>query len=392
MPVTKGPGMTSRQATLGKPVELQGVGLHSGQTTRLRISPAPADHGVVFVRTDLGPEARVPATLAYKADRPRRTAIRNGDAEVHTVEHLMAPLVALAIDNALVEIDGIELPGLDGSGLDYLTALEGGGRVELDAPARVLKLPRVVAVSSPHASAVALPADHFGVSYTLKYSSPHVPVQFYSGLITAETFKREIAGARTFCLRQEVEALQAAGLGRGANLQNTLVIGDDGLPIENRLRFEDEFVRHKVLDLIGDLALLGQRLHAHVIGVRSGHALNAALVREILAAAGGGAQLDAPSGCIRADETLQCNASGMWLLDRLAALGAQLAGNGAPAELRAVEQAHFKRAGREGEQLSFNVHLLADEPGNRCLGTVRVGEESLAEARFAFAEPAGGGP
>lgn len=390
MPATKGPGMTSRQATLARPVELQGVGLHTGQTTKVRICPAPADHGVVFVRSDIGPEARVPATLAYKVERPRRTAIRNGEAEVHTVEHLMAPLVALGIDNVLVEIDGIELPGLDGSGLEYLTALEAEDRVEQDRAARVLKLPRVVAVSSAHASAVALPADHFGVSYTLKYSSPQVPVQFFSAAITRETFKREIAGARTFCLRQEVEALQAAGLGRGASLQNTLVIGDDGLPIENQLRFSDEFVRHKVLDLIGDLALLGQRLQAHVIGVRSGHAVNAALVREILAVAGSGA-IDAGSGSITARETLQRDASGMWLLDRLAALGARLAGNGLPAELRAVEQAQFSRMGRQGEQLDFAVQRLAGEPGC-CLGTVRVGEESLAEARFAFVQPGGGRP
>ncbi len=375
--------MSSRQATLARPVSVRGVGLHSGAETSVRVCPAAAGHGVVFVRTDLGPDARIPATIAHKADRPRRTAIRQGDAEVHTVEHLMAPLYALGIDNARVEIDGVELPGLDGSGLDYLTALESGGRVEQDAPAEVLTLAEPVAVSSGAASAIAMPAPVFAVSYTLKYSSPAVPVQFYAGIVTAESFRAEIAGARTFCLEQEAEALQKAGLGLGANLQNTLVIGDDGLPLENTLRFGDEFVRHKVLDLIGDLALLGKRLRAHVIGVRSGHALNARLAQAIQSAAGSAEEsLSADRG--QAWEVAGSALESLTLLRRLERLAKRLL-NGAGESLQTVESARFGRAAREGERLELAVERLPDaEQSLRCRGSVRVGDELLVEAQLAY--------
>jgi len=273
------------QRTLAHPVTIRGLGLHLGRKVTLEARPAPADSGIVFVRTDLDGAPRVRACLASLHVQPRRTVLRDGAAEVHTVEHLLATFWALGIQAAEVHIDGPELPGLDGSAIGFYRAIAEAGTVDLGAPARVLEIREPVIRSAANgASLVALPdGSGLRVSYTLEYPGTSLPAQHLSLVIDEESFASEIAPARTFCLEEEVLALRAKGLGRGANTQNTLVIGRSGQILENRLRFADEFVRHKILDLLGDLYLCESRIAGHVVAVRSGHELNVELARGIVA-------------------------------------------------------------------------------------------------------------
>jgi len=275
------------QRTVQATVELRGAGLHTGSATTLRIGPAPADAGVVFVRTDLPGRPRIPADADRVVDRGRRTALAEGTAEVHTVEHLLSACHGLGVDDLVVEMDGLEVPGLDGSALPFLEALRRAGPVEIpDAPRRELLLQDAVGVTEPGTDAVltALPRERgLLVSYTLDYgpTAPFRP-QHAAAEVTADAYAREVAPARTFVLESEAKALQSMGLGKGATHENTLVVGPDG-PVQNRLRFPDEYARHKVLDLVGDLFLLGADIRAHVAAVRTGHAGNALLVKRLAA-------------------------------------------------------------------------------------------------------------
>jgi UDP-3-O-[3-hydroxymyristoyl] N-acetylglucosamine deacetylase/3-hydroxyacyl-[acyl-carrier-protein] dehydratase len=279
------------QKTLSAPVTLDGVGLHTGAEVRVELRPAPEDHGVEFVRSDLPGAPRVRACIENLASEPRRTALVYGSARVHTVEHLMAVLHATGVTNLEVRLDGPELPGLDGSALPFYEAVKTAGIEAQAAPAQEIQLRGPIAVRQHDASAVALSRpDGLRVSYTLEYPSPWIGTQFFAIDLDEDTFAREVAPARTFVLEEEVPKLRAAGLGKGASTQNTLVLSAQG-PIENTLRFENECVRHKVLDLVGDLYLLGRRLCADVLATRSGHALNLELAKRISAeeACGGAA-------------------------------------------------------------------------------------------------------
>ncbi len=273
------------QRTVQSTAELRGVGLHTGAATTLRLSPAPADAGVVFIRTDLPGRPRIPADGRHVVDRGRRTALAEGSAEVHTVEHLLSACFGLGIDDLVVEIDGVEVPGMDGSALPFVEALRRAGPAEIhDAPRRELFLADGVGVVEPGSEAIlsALPRERgLQVSYTLDYGpgSPFGP-QHVSVDLNEDSYVREIAPARTFVLESEAKALRGMGLGKGATHENTLVVGPDG-PMQNRLRFPDEYCRHKLLDMTGDLFLLGADLRAHVSGVRSGHSGNALLVRRL---------------------------------------------------------------------------------------------------------------
>ncbi len=283
----------SEQATIAGPVTLEGVGLHSGEAVKMTLLPGDPGAGVVFRRVDLPGRPSVVARVENIVSRPRRTAIRSGEAEVHTTEHLLAALWAAGVDNLVVEIDRPELPGLDGSALPFYEAVREAGIATQGTVASELTLAQPVAVRSLEASAVAMPWEPaegkrgLKVGYTLDLtplgtrSAAWVGSQFLELELDEETFVREIAPARTFVLEEEIAALREAGLGRGANTRNTLVVSGDGV-IENELRFPDEFVRHKLLDLVGDLYLLGSRLHGHVVATKSGHALNAQLSRGIL--------------------------------------------------------------------------------------------------------------
>lgn len=272
------------QKTIKGQITITGVGLHTGNKAAVTLKPAPADSGVTFVRTDLPDRPEMKASVDCVSSYPRskrRTTIGSGVAGIHTVEHMLAALSACGIDNLVVELDGEELPGLDGSALEYLKALDRAGIQTLDKPRDYYSLTEPIYINESGVSLVAVPCETFRVSYTLNYEHSMLASQFFDMEITEKSFRDGIAGARTFCLEEEAEELKKQGLGKGATYENTLVVGEKGV-VGNTLRFPDEFVRHKVLDLIGDFSLLGQPLKAHIIAVKSGHSLNARMVKSIL--------------------------------------------------------------------------------------------------------------
>jgi UDP-3-O-[3-hydroxymyristoyl] N-acetylglucosamine deacetylase/3-hydroxyacyl-[acyl-carrier-protein] dehydratase len=270
------------QTTLRGPVTFRGTGLHFGREVTTVVKPAEPDTGVVFVRTDLPGQPKIPMRGESALKRDRRTAITNGEAEVETVEHLAAGLWMLAIDNVTVEIDGPELPALDGSALPFAEGLRDAGRVEQKALRKVFALDQPVAVSEGEASLTAFPYEGgLKISYTLDYGNqPALKPQFVSLEMNEDRFLSQIAPARTFCLEAEAKLLQDSGFGLGATTRNTLVIGDNGL-IDNVYRLENEPARHKVLDLIGDLAMLSADLKAHIVATRTGHKTNVELVNRL---------------------------------------------------------------------------------------------------------------
>jgi UDP-3-O-[3-hydroxymyristoyl] N-acetylglucosamine deacetylase/3-hydroxyacyl-[acyl-carrier-protein] dehydratase len=249
----------------------------------LTFKPAPVDSGINFMRTDLPQRPVIKATLEHVLSQvrsPRRTSIGLDSIEVHTIEHLMAALAGLGIDNLYIEIDNDEVPGLDGSSLNFLEILNQAGTKFQEKERHDYLLKEPIFVEEPGAAIVAVPAQEFKISYTLNYDHPLLKAQFLEINFNDNIFKNELAPARTFCLESEVAELQQQGLGRGANYENTLVVGENGV-IKNKLRYPDEFIRHKILDLLGDLYILGVHLKAHVIALRSGHSLNLKLARKI---------------------------------------------------------------------------------------------------------------
>jgi UDP-3-O-[3-hydroxymyristoyl] N-acetylglucosamine deacetylase / 3-hydroxyacyl-[acyl-carrier-protein] dehydratase len=273
-----------RQRTIRKPARVEGVGLHTGRHVRVEFKPASPDSGITFVRSDLAGSKPVSASVPTILDvsrRPRRTSIGNGAVEVHTIEHLMAGCFGVGIDNLLVEIDGEEVPGLDGSAHPFVEIFKRAGLQEQAAPRRPIQVREAVWVEEGTSAIAVFPSENLRISYTLSYPVDGLTAQFFTAELKPGIFERELAPSRTFCLAQEVAQLQKVGLGRGANYENTVVVESSGRVINNHLRFPDEFVRHKVLDLIGDLYLLGRPLQGHVMAVRSGHALNLRLVQRL---------------------------------------------------------------------------------------------------------------
>jgi UDP-3-O-[3-hydroxymyristoyl] N-acetylglucosamine deacetylase/3-hydroxyacyl-[acyl-carrier-protein] dehydratase len=272
--------VTRNQRTLRAPVEFSGRGLHSGELVHARCLPAPPDTGVEFLRTDVTDAAPIPARIQYRAVADRRTRLERGPAAVETVEHLLAACRGLAIDNLTVEMDGAEMPGLDGSALGLVELFQRAGTVEQRTEVKTFRLSQPIYVREGKATLVALPSEHASltVQYIASFEDPAVEGGSFQLELTPENFVREIAPARTFCLASEVEALQKAGLGKGATRENTVVLGDPA----TSMRLPGEPVRHKLLDLLGDLQLLGADLHAHLIATRSGHHTNAELVRRLL--------------------------------------------------------------------------------------------------------------
>ena len=275
------------QRTLRQSVETQGVGLFTGTDARLRFVPAPADHGISFQRIDVAGSAPIPARIEFVASTQRRTAIAREGVQVEMIEHVMAALAGLQIDNCLIEIDGPEVPGFDGSCRDVCNLLFAAGIVEQARPREVISLlmPVQVTADDGDVEVVARPMNYNGlaITYQLDYSdrSP-IPPQNLTVEITPETFVRDIAFARTFVLDTEVAALQAAGYGRRVTHQDLLVFDANGNVIGNQLRAPDEAVRHKILDCLGDFALIGADLRGYFNAYRSGHRHNHDLVRRIL--------------------------------------------------------------------------------------------------------------
>ena len=255
--------------------------MHTGTHNALTLHPAPEDTGILFRRVDLGDEATVPVECEYVSRTDRSTVLKNGAVEVGTVEHLLAALRGLEIDNAYIDIDGPEVPIADGSSRVFVELIDDAGLVEQEKERRILTVSKPVWVRSGSRLAVALPYDGFKVSFTFTNDHKH-PVLgdlFAEFDVTPESFREQIAPARTIGWLSEVESLKAKGLTLGATMEMAVVLSKDD--ILTPMRFPDEPVRHKILDVIGDLSVLGH-MHAHIVALRSGHALNAQLARQVL--------------------------------------------------------------------------------------------------------------
>lgn len=270
-----------QQHTLRRAVSLTGIGLHSGQEVTITLRPAPPDTGIVFYRVDLADAPPVAALAANIADTRRATSLACGAAAVHTVEHLLAALSALGVDNAAIDISAAEPPVGDGSAMTFARLIAEAGVVAQNKPAAVRTITQPLWVRREDKFIAILPYDGLRISFTSVNPCPAIGVQYGDYEITAATFLEEIAPARTVGFLPEIDALQAQGLGLGGSLENVVVYDEDGRPLAP-LRFPDELVRHKILDVIGDLALVGP-VRGHVIAVKSGHALNAELARLIAA-------------------------------------------------------------------------------------------------------------
>jgi len=271
------------QKTVRTAIPCRGVGVHTGAHVTMTLHPAPVDTGIVFRRSDRG-GATVAAHWRNLQESPLCTTVTNREGvSVATVEHLMAALFGAEIDNLLVDLDGPEVPVMDGSAEPFLFLIERAGVVEQEAPRRAIKVLRSVRIVDQDRMVSLMPDSGFGVGFEIDFPNELVRRQEIGLAVDGETFRTDIARARTFALLQDVERMRAAGLARGGSLDNAVVV--DGARILNRdgLRFTDEFVRHKVLDAVGDLYLAGAPLLARFRGVRSGHALNHRLLRALFA-------------------------------------------------------------------------------------------------------------
>ncbi|HET8656783.1 MAG TPA: bifunctional UDP-3-O-[3-hydroxymyristoyl] N-acetylglucosamine deacetylase/3-hydroxyacyl-ACP dehydratase [Longimicrobiaceae bacterium] len=274
-----------RQQTIATPQEMEGVGLHTGATVKLRVLPAAVDAGVLFRRTDLPGAPEIAALAGNVTTTDMGTTLAQGDARVHTVEHVLSAIAGAGIDNVIVEIDAAEPPAGDGSALPFLKLLGRADRVEQDAPVRAVVPDEGFFVRDGDSEYVVAPADDLELSVTIEFDHPLIGRQHTSLRVEPEGFAEEIAPARTFGFTRWLDDLRARGLARGGTPENAVVLTDDGLLEGQALRFPDEFARHKALDLLGDLALIGARLRAHVVARRPSHRGNVALAKEILARA-----------------------------------------------------------------------------------------------------------
>jgi UDP-3-O-[3-hydroxymyristoyl] N-acetylglucosamine deacetylase len=275
-----------RQTTLREQVTLSGIGIHSGSPVTLSLHPAEADTGIVFLRCGAAGQADRELPANFRSVTATEFATVLGDHSgpaVSTTEHVLAALYGLGVDNAVVEVDGPEVPIMDGSAAPfvYLILNEAGVR-RLPAPKKYLKVLRPIALSQGDKRIALYPSDHFKVTYSISFDHPLIRHQSRTMKITDETFVEEIAPARTFGFLKEVEMLRQRGLALGGSLDNAIVLGETGVLNQNALRFEDEFVRHKILDAIGDLSLVGYPVIGHLVAHRAGHALHTAFAARIL--------------------------------------------------------------------------------------------------------------
>jgi UDP-3-O-[3-hydroxymyristoyl] N-acetylglucosamine deacetylase len=268
------------QRTLRRSISCAGIGLHSGHKVTLSLKPAPADFGIRFRRSDLG-GLEVPATVKHVGGINYATGLTRDTVRVDTVEHLLAALVSLGVDNVIVELNSPEVPIMDGSAAPFIYLIHEAGVKRLQKPRRYLKVLRPVSLSSGDKRIALYPSDHFKVTYSIAFDHPLLRHQSRTLRMSEETFIEEVAAARTFGFLKEVEMLRQQGLALGGSLENAIVIGDTGV-LNNALRFDDEFVRHKILDVIGDMALVGHPIVGHLVAHRGGHALHTAFAAKVL--------------------------------------------------------------------------------------------------------------
>ena len=270
------------QRTINREIHFSGIGLHTGRKVNVRLSPAPPDTGIVFIRTDISGSPSIKASPEYLSRLFYATNLSNGEISVQTVEHLMAALSAFGIDNLFVYLDSEELPILDGSSAPYIYLFEEFGVKKQPKKRKYLKLTREISIEHDNKRIKAEPSDRLVIDNTISFDHTYKKVR-YQRLVYTHNLKnfKEISKARTFCFSHEVEALRAAGLAKGGSLENAIVIDRYGILNETGLRMENEFVAHKTLDLVGDLYILGYPLLAKITAYRTGHALNAALVKTV---------------------------------------------------------------------------------------------------------------
>src|SRR5213075_215497 len=269
------------QHTLAKSAGFSGTSLHTGEKVTLKLQPAPVDHGIKFKRKDLADEPTIDANIANLKTVERATTIGEGAVRVHTVEHVLSALSAMGVDNAIIEMDANEPPIGDGSAAPYVEVIKKAGTVAQEAPRRFFDVREPIHIESKGGSfLVLLPDEKFRISCTQAGPNNRF-TQFFSAEISPGFYEREIAPARTFVYYEEVAPLMEKNLIKGGSLENAIVVRGDAVLSKEPLRFPDEFARHKILDIIGDLALVGARIRGHVIALKPGHAANADLARAI---------------------------------------------------------------------------------------------------------------
>ena len=271
------------QRTIAEKISCTGIGLHSGAPVQLTLHPARADSGVTFVRTDLAHAVEIPARHGAVTSTHLATTIGIGDATIGTIEHLLSALYALGVDNVRIEVNGPEIPVMDGSAAPFVYLLRTAGLFDQRSERRTLKIREALEVRDGDRHIRVEPGSGLSIDYIVDFCHPAIGRQELGGIVVDDQrYERDIARARTFGFLRDVEALWRAGLAQGGNLSNTVVMDDDRVLNHEGLRWPDEFVRHKVLDLIGDLSLIGMPIEGHVSACRAGHALHQALVRKIL--------------------------------------------------------------------------------------------------------------
>jgi UDP-3-O-[3-hydroxymyristoyl] N-acetylglucosamine deacetylase len=270
-----------KQTTLAVPVEASGIGLHTAVPVQLRLVPAPPDTGYVFIRTDLG-GFEIPASVEWVAHCSYATTLMRTGVMLSTVEHLLAALRGGGVDNVYIEVDNLEIPIMDGSSESFTNMIERAGIVEQSLARKALLVREKVSIEHGDRRIQIEPADSYEIDCLIDFQHPLIGIQHFTVDLTNGAFGREIAAARTFGFTEEIEALRRANLIRGGSLDNAIVLTQDGMLNETSLRFTDEFVRHKILDIIGDLALLGMPILGRVTAHKSGHILHAALMTKLL--------------------------------------------------------------------------------------------------------------
>jgi UDP-3-O-[3-hydroxymyristoyl] N-acetylglucosamine deacetylase/3-hydroxyacyl-[acyl-carrier-protein] dehydratase len=274
--------MVRQQRTIKDTFTFEGTGLHTGKKVKTVFHPAPPHTGVIFRRVDLDPPVEIPARVNFVDEREirRNTTITKNGALIHTVEHIMAAIAGLQIDNLIVEINADEPPEpKDGSCAPFVEAFKNAGIENQGVPVRYYKITSPLSFSEDNVELVAVPYDGFKISFTIEYDNPHIGTQFGSFEMNPDVFIREIAPTRTFALMSDVEMLKAEGLIKGGSLENAVVVDENGILNKEPLRFPDEFVRHKIMDVMGDLALLGAPIEGHIMAFRSGHISNLKFAR-----------------------------------------------------------------------------------------------------------------
>ena len=268
------------QRTIRRPISCAGIGLHSGKKVTLSLKPAPSDFGIRFRRSDLG-GLEVAASINHLGAINLATGLTSDAVNVSTVEHLMAALVSLGVDNVIVELNSAEVPIMDGSAAPFIYLIHEAGIKRLPAARRYMKILKPLSLTHGDKRIAVYPSDHFKVTYSIAFDHPLLRHQSRTIRMTEEAFIDEIAPARTFGFLKEVEWMRQQGLALGGSLENAIVISDTGV-LNNGLRFDDEFVRHKILDVIGDMALVGYPMIGHLVAHRGGHALHTAFAAKVL--------------------------------------------------------------------------------------------------------------